>query len=43
MGPYIAARVAEARAIVTDPHSPPSLVDLAWRVIRQHGARHACA
>ena len=43
MDAFIAARVAEARAIVTNPHSPQPLVDLAWRVIRQHGARHACA
>lgn len=43
MDAFIAARVAEARAIVTNPNSPPSLVALAWRVLRQHGARHACA
>lgn len=43
MRDFIAARVAEARSIVTDPNSPPTLVSVAWRVLRQHGARHAGA
>lgn len=41
MRDYIAARVDEARAIVTDPNSPPTLVALAWRALRMHGVRHA--
>jgi len=43
MADFIAARVAEARAIVTEPNSPLTLVALAWMVLRQHGARHAGA
>jgi hypothetical protein len=41
MDQFIAARVAEARAIVTDPNSPTTLVALAWRVLLMHGVRHA--